>query len=76
MVYLGRDDAAPTLLLPTALAPTVAAAVVARALAAIAGTAALAWPLALVPAPLRVVPCGAARAIERARLAAWLEAAP
>ncbi len=75
--YLGRDDAAPGLLLPTTLAPTVAASVVARAVAAALGArgAAVAWPVALVPTPLAIIPCGAARPIERARLAAWLEAA-
>jgi len=77
VVYLGRDGAAPELLLPTTLAPTVAAPVVARAVAAWLGRrgAQVAWPVALVPAPLAIIPCGAARAIERARLAAWLEAA-
>ena len=50
---------------------------VARAVAAWLGArgAAVAWPVALVPTPLAIIPCGAARPIERARLAAWLEAA-
>lgn len=77
VVYVGRDDAAPALLLPTTLAPTVAAPVVARAVAAWLGArdAQVAWPVALVPAPLAIIPCGAARPIERDRLAAWLEVA-
>lgn len=77
VIYVGRDDAAPGLLLPTTLAPTVAAPVVARAVAAWLGArgAAVAWPVALVPTPLAIIPCGAARPIERGRLAAWLEAA-
>lgn len=76
VVYVGRDDAAPELLVPTTLTPTVAAPVVARAVAAWLGArgAVVAWPVALVPSPLVIIPCGAARPIERARLAAWLEA--
>ncbi|MBK9036154.1 MAG: hypothetical protein IPL61_33750 [Myxococcales bacterium] len=74
VTYLGRAPAAPELLVPTALAPTVPAPVLVRALTAWLDGRAVAWPLALAPAPLRVVPCGGARAIERARLTAWLAA--
>ncbi|HEY4240302.1 MAG TPA: hypothetical protein VGM88_10815 [Kofleriaceae bacterium] len=67
-VYLGRDPAAPDLLLPTALAPTVPAAVLEAAVSRRAPV-----PVAVLPG--RLVPCGAARAIDRAYLARWLEAA-
>jgi len=79
IAYLGRDPAAPALLLPTALAPTVPAAVLERAVLARIGSAAP--PVALLPAllergepraALRLVPCGVARSIDRQRLSAWL----
>jgi hypothetical protein len=71
VVYLGSDPAAPSLLVPTARVPSVPAPLLERAVRArVAATG----PIAVVPAPLRLVPCGAARAIDRARLAAWLEA--
>jgi hypothetical protein len=67
VVYLGRDDAAPDLLLPTALAPTVPARVLATAVCWAAGPA----PIAVLPSPSTLVPCGLARAIDRGRLTAW-----
>ena len=69
VVYLGRDPAAPELLLPTALAPSVSLAVLARAVRQRAKAPA---PLAVLPD--LVVPCSAARAIDRGKLAAWLAA--
>jgi len=69
--YLGRDDAAPGLLLPTALAPSVPPAALEAAVRAAAGSA----PVAVLAAPRRLVPCGRARAIDRERLVAWLGAA-
>jgi hypothetical protein len=69
--YLGRDDAAPDLLLPTALAPSVPAAALEAAVRAAAGST----PVAVLAAPRRLIPCGRARAIDRARLVAWLGAA-
>ncbi|HEX3765723.1 MAG TPA: hypothetical protein VHW23_43805 [Kofleriaceae bacterium] len=71
VVYLGRDDAAPELLLPTALAPTVPPGVLAAAIRAALPRPA---PIAVLAAPARLVPCGIARAIDRGRLAAWREA--
>jgi hypothetical protein len=87
--YLGRDDAAPELLLPTAVAPTVPPAVLEAAVrAAVSGApsaaagsrapidaAGVRAPIAVLAQPPRLVPCGAARAIDRARLVAWLETA-
>jgi hypothetical protein len=70
--YLGRDPDAPALLLPTTLAPAAPLALVERALLARAGAASA--PLAVLFAPLRLVPLGGARPVERARLTAWLEA--
>lgn len=71
--YLGRDPRAPSLLLPTAAALDCPLELVERALLrrAPAGGA----PLAVLLAPLRLVPLGEARPLARARLAAWLEAA-
>jgi len=71
VTYLGRDDAAPDLLLPTAVAPTIPAAVLAAAVRKLVPRMA---PVAVQPSPARLIPCGAARAIDRGRLAAWLEA--
>lgn len=71
VVYLGRDDAAPELLLPTALAPSVPPGVLAVAVRA---AVSVPGPIAVLAAPPRLVPCGVARAIDRGRLAAWREA--
>lgn len=69
-VYLGRDAAAPSLLLPCALAPEVAPALLERALVAHAGAG---TPLAVLPRPGLLIPVGAARAVARETLAAWLK---
>ncbi|XXF77682.1 hypothetical protein P2318_32225 [Myxococcaceae bacterium GXIMD 01537] len=68
-VYLGRDAAAPALLLPCALAPGVPPALLERALLARAreGT-----PLAVLPSPRWLLPVGAARPVAREALTAWL----
>ena len=71
VTYLGRDEAAPDLLLPTAVAPTIPAAVLEAAIRKLVPRA---TPVAVLPAPARLIPCGAARAIDRERLAAWLAA--
>lgn len=71
VIYLGRDEAAPDLLLPTAVAPTIPAALLE---AAVRRRVPRLAPVAVLPAPARLIPCGAARAIDRGRLAAWLEA--
>lgn len=71
VVYLGRDDAAPELLLPTALAPSVPPGVLAVAIRAAVSRP---GPVAVLAAPPRLVPCGVARTIDRGRLAAWREA--
>jgi hypothetical protein len=70
--YLGRDAEAPALLLPTSAALAAPAALVERALLACAPAADR--PLAVLADPLRLVPVGGARPIERSALAAWLEA--
>ncbi|WP_309894489.1 hypothetical protein [Archangium sp.] len=69
VLYLGRDPAAPSLLLPCTLAPDVAPALLDRALVARAeaGT-----PLAVLPRSGHLVPVGAARPVSRETLGAWL----
>jgi hypothetical protein len=69
--YLGRDPEAPALLLPTALALTAPLLLVERALLGAAKDAAP--PYAVLLEPLRLVPLGGARSLERARLGAWLK---
>jgi hypothetical protein len=71
-LYLGADLSAPSLLVPTALAPTVPIAVLELAVRARVPAA----PVAVLPSPLRLVPCGGARAIDRERLEAWLLSSP
>ncbi len=71
-VYLGRDGAAPSLLLPCALAPEVAPALLERALVA---HAAVGTPLAVLPRPGLLIPLGSARPVARETLTAWLKAA-
>jgi hypothetical protein len=70
-VYLGRDGAAPSLLLPCALAPEVAPALLERALVA---QAAVGTPLAVLPRSSLLIPLGSARPVARETLAAWLKA--
>lgn len=70
VVYLGRDEGAPELLLPTAVAPSVPAPVLEAAIKHVATKGA---PIAVLPASGMLVPCGAARGIDRAVLAAWME---
>jgi hypothetical protein len=65
-VYLGRDERAPSLLLPTALEPDVPVELFERALLARHPET----PLAVFDR--WIVPVGAARPVERDRLAAWL----
>jgi hypothetical protein len=69
VVYLGRDAAAPSLLLPCNLAPDVAPSLLERALLARVpgGT-----PLAVLPGVEWLVPVGAARPVARETLAGWL----
>jgi len=69
VLYLGRDPAAPSLLLPCTLAPDVAPALLDRALVARAeaGT-----PLAVLPRSGHLVPVGAARPVSRETLGTWL----
>lgn len=71
VTYLGRDEAAPDLLLPTALEPTVPAAVLEAAVRKVTSQAA---PVVVLPGPARLISCGAARSIDRGRLMGWLEA--
>jgi hypothetical protein len=73
-VYLGKDSAAPSLLMPCALAPSVAASMLERALLARVGNAGT--PVAVLPASGHLVPVGAARPVSRVTLTAWLEPVP
>jgi hypothetical protein len=68
-VYLGRDAAAPSLLLPCTLAPDVAPALLERALVARASAA---TPLAVLPRTALLVPVGAARPVSRDTLRSWV----
>jgi hypothetical protein len=69
-VYLGRDSAAPSLLMPCAWVPDVAASMLERALLARVGNAGT--PVAVLPASGHLVPVGAARPVSRITLTAWL----
>ncbi|MDC0712634.1 hypothetical protein POL68_29490 [Stigmatella sp. ncwal1] len=71
-VYLGRDPAAPSLLLPCVLAPDVAPVLLERALAR---QAVAEGPLAVLPRSGHLVPVGSARPVAREVLATWLRAA-
>ncbi|WP_164012692.1 hypothetical protein [Pyxidicoccus trucidator] len=73
-VYLGRDSAAPSLLLPCALAPDVASSMLERAL--LARVANGGTPVAVLPASGHLVSVGAARPVSRVTLTAWLEPTP
>jgi hypothetical protein len=68
VVYLGKDPAAPALLLPCTLVPQVALALLERALVSRAGGA---TPLAVLPRSAHLVPVGAARPVSRDSLDAW-----
>lgn len=70
-VYLGRDSAAPSLLMPCALAPDVAASLLERALLARTGNAGT--PVAVLPSSGHLVSVGPARPVSRAALTAWLQ---
>ncbi|NTX51772.1 hypothetical protein [Myxococcus sp. CA039A] len=69
-LYLGRDSAAPSLLLPCALAPDVVASLLERALLALAGDTAT--PLAVLPGSFQLVSVASARPVHRPTLVAWL----
>ena len=71
--YLGRDPAAPNLLLPTALEPRLPPALFESALRR--SHAELTPPLAVFPAHRRVVSLSAARPIYRPALKNWLDGA-
>ena len=70
VVYLGRDAAAPSLLLPTVWQPDVPATLLERAL--LQQTAATVAPLAMLLNPPLLVSLAAARPLARAALTAWL----
>ncbi|WNZ61814.1 hypothetical protein QEG98_39235 [Myxococcus sp. MxC21-1] len=70
-VYLGRDAAAPSLLLPCTLAPDVAASLLERAFVVhVHGGGA---KLAVLPASMCLVRVDAARPVSRVTLQAWLD---
>jgi hypothetical protein len=69
-IYLGRDSAAPNLLLPTVLTPTVPLGLVERML--VSRFAQAEPPIAVVPQSGLVASVAGARVISRPVLAAWL----
>ena len=71
--YLGRDPAAPRLLIPTALRPTVAIEIVEAAM--LAHAASLRPPLAMLQAPPRVLSVADALPLSRDRLQRWRDGA-
>jgi hypothetical protein len=71
VVYLGRDDAAPSLLLPTTLEPDVPVTLFERALLKRLNDAA---PLAVLPDPPLIASVSPARPISREALTVWLKA--
>lgn len=72
VTYLGRDESAPDLLLPTALAPSVPASLLEAAIRKLVPRS---TPVVVLPSPALLISCGAARAIDRDRLRAWIEGA-
>jgi hypothetical protein len=70
VTYLGRDEAAPSLLLPTTLEPDVPPALFERALLKRLNHAA---PIAVLPVPHVVSSVNSARPISRQTLTAWLK---
>lgn len=71
-VYVGRDPAAPALLVPTALEPNVPLGLLERGVLARAGSAA---PVAVLVDPPACIATASARPIDRARLSAFVRAA-
>ena len=72
-LYLGRDDAAPSLLLPTALEPTTAPGLFQTACLQRAGTASvMVLPPSFAAGPA-LVPLGEARPLSPAGLKRWLD---
>jgi hypothetical protein len=74
VVYLGRDPAAPRLLLPTMLRPSAPLEAFERAIARRAAPESAPW--AILASPPVVFSLAAARPIERSHLRRWLEAQP
>ncbi|MFO0588730.1 MAG: hypothetical protein U0441_14365 [Polyangiaceae bacterium] len=70
IVYLGVDASAPRLLLPTALGPDVPAALFENAL--FSRLPKERGPLAVLPAPRRIVPVSTALHVDRRSLERWL----
>jgi hypothetical protein len=70
VLYLGRDERAPQLLLPTYCEPELPCELLERRVLA----AAQPPPIAVVPCAQRLVAVGQARALDRAALRAWLNA--
>ena len=71
VIYLGRDDAAPSLLLPTTLEPDVPIAIFERALVKRLNVGA---PIAVLPDPPLIASVSLARPISRETLTTWLRA--
>jgi hypothetical protein len=74
VAYLGRDPAAPRLLMPTLVRPDIASDVFEQVIARRA--AALPSPWAVLFSPPQLFSVAHAAAIERDRLRAWLETHP
>ena len=76
LIYLGKDEAAPQLLLPTSLAPNVPSPLFERALArhCQAGTPAMPGPWAVSFEPPLVISLAEARPLSEQVVRRWLEA--
>lgn len=72
VIYLGRDPRAPQLLVPTALRPAIAWDVFERAI--LRHGSSLRSPVAIVASPRCIFSLADALPIQRAKLAAWIEA--
>jgi MoxR-vWA-beta-propeller ternary system domain bpX5 len=70
VVYLGRDERAPSLLLPVTLEPSVSPELLERAVLS-GATARPQVPVALLADPPRLLSLAAARTIDAERLSAW-----
>lgn len=76
-IYLGRDPAAPSLLLPTTLTPTLPLPLVERAIGRHVDAARVAAPIAVIhDGSLSLLSVSAARPVSRRLLEAWCEALP
>lgn len=76
LLYLGKDEAAPRVLLPTTTAPSVPSALFERALARRCADAALAGPWAVCLEPRLVISVASAQPLSRQRVRTLLDLPP